>query len=277
MRVAVTGASGRIGRFAVRELLRAGYDVRQVDRTHPGEGEAAFIQTDIRDLGQVCVALHGCDAVLHLAAIPTLTGQSAPEVFAVNVLGTFNVCEAAALLGIGRVAAISSASALGVAYRHRTVQLNYLPVDEDHPLVPQDAYGLSKQVGEDVLRALHRRTDAVTVSLRFPAVLDVVGQPEQVAALAADEQRALHTLWAYLDLRDAALACRLALEARGLSGEGLYVAAPEGLNAEPSAALAARHFPDAEVRADATGHWAMLDSQRAERLLGFRAERVYQS
>src|SRR5262245_58660236 len=91
MYIAVTGAGGMLGRHAVADLFQAGHQVRALDRTMPPTWDTEFRRAEMRDLGQVCGAFHGCDAVLHLAAIPTLTGHSYDEVFSTNVLSTYNV------------------------------------------------------------------------------------------------------------------------------------------------------------------------------------------
>lgn len=272
MYIAVTGASGMLGRHAVADLLAAGHQVRALDRSMPRTWSTEFRRAEMRDLGQVCGALHGCEAVLHLAAIPTLTGHSYDEVFTTNVISTYNVLEAAALLGIKRIVTISSCSALGVAYRFHHVALQYLPVDEAHPLLPQEAYGLSKQVGEQICSAFHRRTGGAALSMRFPFIWDSQQAPDVLAHLSNDEHAAVNTLFSYIDARDAARACRLALETPGLTDEAFYVMAPETFMKEPSAALARRHFPEAEIRGDEQGHWAFHNCSRAEQLLGFSAE-----
>lgn len=275
MRVAITGASGGLGRYAVREMLEAGHQVYSIDRTKP-TAAVPFCIVDTSDLGQVCGAFHGCDAVLHLAAIPSPTGYPPEVVFTNNVLGTFNVLEAAALLGITRVVTISSTSALGVAYGTRPVPLQYVPVDEDHPVLPQDAYGLSKQVGEDICAAFNRRTGGDAVSLRFPLIWDSAAYPNQVPELSNDEEEARHTLWSYIDSRDAARACRLALETPGLGAQAFYVMAPETFMRVPSAELARRHYPNLhEIRGDDTGHWSFHDCTRAKNAFGFEAKYLY--
>ncbi len=272
MRVAVTGASGMLGRSAVKDLLAAGHEVFQLDRVVPQNQDAPYRVIDILDLGQVCGAFHGCDAVLHLAAIPTLSGQAYEVVFRTNVMGTFNVLEAAALLGIQRVVTISSCSALGVAYRFHQVDLLYVPVDEAHPLVPQDAYGLSKQVGEDLCRSFHRRTGGAAISMRFPWICDDPQWPKALEGAADNEEGSMSTLWSYIDVRDAARACRLALETPGLTDEAFYVTAPETFMRETSGDLARRHFATAEIRADPNTYWSFHDCSLAERVLGFKAE-----
>src|SRR5260370_36285218 len=95
IRVAVTGASGTLGRAAVSHLLGAGYEVRAIDRTPPRTPSCPFCMVDIRDLGQVCGALAGCDAVLHLAALPSPVGHPQEAAFSINAFGTFNRMEAA--------------------------------------------------------------------------------------------------------------------------------------------------------------------------------------
>lgn len=272
MHIAVTGASGMLGRNAVDDLLRAGHTVLQIDRAAPANRAAPYRRADLRDFGQACGVLHGCDAVLHLAAIPTPTTDAYSEVFATNVLSTFNVLEVAALLGITRVVTISSCSALGVAYRFSPVPLQYLPVDEAHPLLPQDAYGLSKQVGEDICRSFHRRTGGAALSMRFPLIWDRAAYPDLLPQLADNEAGAMHTLWSFIDSRDAARACRLALEVPGLTDQSFYVTAPETFMRQPSAELARRHFPAAELRGDAQGHWSFHDCALAQQLLHFEAE-----
>src|SRR5258706_5762061 len=198
MRVAITGASGQLGQHCVAEFLKAGHELRLSDRVSMPGSKIPFQTANIRDLGQVLGAISGCEAVLHLAAIPAPIGHPQEEVFANNVLGTFNVLEACTLLGISRIVTISSISAMGVAYAyHHPVALRYVPLDEDHPLLPQDAYGLSKQVGEDTCAAFNRRTGGDAVSLRFPAIWDSVKFPDLLSEMAADEHHGHHTLWSY--------------------------------------------------------------------------------
>jgi nucleoside-diphosphate-sugar epimerase len=275
MKIAITGASGSLGRYAVQEVLNAGHQVVAIDRVKAArlpETVPSWI-IDIGDLGQVCGAFRGCDSVLHLAAIPSPIGFPPEVVFSNNTIGTFNVLEAAAILGIKKVVSISSCSALGVAWGLLPVPLEYVPIDEDHPLLPQDAYGLSKQVGEAICEAFHRRTGGDALSLRFPLIWDREAFPDSLRNMAKDEVVARHTLWSFIDIRDAATACRLALETPNLGAQAFYLTAPETFVTTPSAELAERHFPTLrEIRADRSGHWSFHDCTRAERLLGFKPQ-----
>src|SRR3954452_21744307 len=127
MRVAITGASGSLGKYAVAEFLSAGHEVRATDRVPSLDSKVPFQRADICDLGQVIGAVHGCEAILHLAAIPAPVGFPQEQVFANNTVGTFNVLEAAYMLGISRVVTISSVSALGVAWGAHPAALRYVP------------------------------------------------------------------------------------------------------------------------------------------------------
>jgi len=276
MYVAVTGASGNLGHYVVADLLAAGHSVKQIDHVLPATSHLPFHIVDIRQLDQVRAGLDGCNAVVHLAAIPSPRAGYADLVFGTNVTGTFNVLESAAMLGIERVVNVSSSSALGVAYAERPVPLQYVPIDEAHPLMPQDVYGLSKQLGEECCAAFHRRTGGVAVSMRFPLIWNHQRDPDLLATLAADEQQGRHTLWSYIDIRDAARACRLAVEVPGVRDEAMYIAAPTTFAQRPSAALARQYFPTAAIRGDEQSYWAFHDCTRAAMLLGFTTNYTWQ-
>src|SRR5260370_19292741 len=121
------------------------------------DAEIRTIAADLSDLGQTYGALAGADAVIHLAAIPAPVGLPPEVVYRNNVISQFNVFEAAATLGIRRIVYASSISALGFPYQHRWSEPLYVPIDEEHPLLAQDCYALSKAHGEEVGAAFCRR------------------------------------------------------------------------------------------------------------------------
>jgi UDP-glucose 4-epimerase len=193
VQVVVTGACGRLGSVVVRLLCDDGVDVRAVDLeeaptalrrlrkqefSDPGivaspgpAGQLTYRQVNLTDLGQVYGVLAGASAVIHLGAIPSPAVNPPDVVFRNNVLAQFNVFEAAATLGIRRVVSASSVSALGFPWQHRWSEPLYFPIDELHPLLPQDAYGLSKALGEEIAAAYGRRGAGSTASLRFSTIL----------------------------------------------------------------------------------------------------------
>ncbi|MFF8959592.1 NAD-dependent epimerase/dehydratase family protein [Streptomyces sp. NPDC014894] len=152
--VAVTGGSGFIGRHLVKEIVTLGKRVVVIDLADPGHDitalpEVQHIRADLRDYGEVLLALHGVDAVFHLAgnASGPLSVENPRFDFQMNALGTCNVGEAASRLGVDRLVYLSSAIVYGIP---RTA-----PITEDHPTRPFLPYGASKLAGELTLRSLH--------------------------------------------------------------------------------------------------------------------------
>lgn len=273
MKVLVSGSDGRIGRATVVELRAQGYEVTPADlkATQPWDTQIV----DFTDLGQVIGVMQGHDAVVHLAAIPSPSFHTADLVFRVNVVSTFNVLEAATILGITNITMASSISALGYAFRHRPFNPLYLPIDEAHPLLSQDCYGLSKMIGEELAEGfLRRRPEMSLASLRFTAVLDESAQSWLPAAREqpTDDVSTYGAFWTFVDVRDAAAACRCALEYEAPGHEAFYICAPIIYRPDEIRELMARHFPgDYPIDDSLRGVVSPVDVSKAARLLGWRA------
>ncbi len=278
MRVLVTGSAGKLGQWAVRELKTHHHHVTGFDRARPAEAGGAALIGDVEQLEAVAAACEGADAVLHLAGIPT-HGRAPDDVtFRVNVMGAFNVHEAARRAGVSRVVSMSSEAVLGWAPGswHRAHLPDYLPIDEDHPCRPQDCYGLSKLALEAVGRSFTDRCGMTTVFIRAPWVVS----PEELDELArADGRRAdTFALFHYIDVRDLAEACRLALEVDLAGSHALFVGAGESTVPIPLAELYPRLAPAIGERAAAlTGCRAPVSIERARRLLGWSPRRSWRS
>ncbi len=271
MRVAVTGAAGRLGSATVAALLAQNHEVVGIDQTLIANRDVRRIRLDLRDLGQTYGALAGADVVIHLAAIAAPVGLPPELVYATNVLSTFNVFEAAATLGIRRVVSASSVSALGFPWQHRWSEPDYLPIDEAHPLIPQDCYGLSKVHGEDVAAAYCRRGAGSAASLRFSTILTQEAYEPLIARTREDPYGQAHLLWSYVDVRDAADACVLAAEAAFEGHEPLYITADDTTSELPTADLLDRCFPAVpRLPGDRSPRWSLLEISRAARVIGYR-------
>lgn len=276
MKVIVTGGSGRLGRQVIRELLAHGYEVLSLDRVPPPEGLCPGWLADLRDIGALYQAMAGARAAVHLGAYQKPGIASDSETFSNNLCATYNVLKAAADLSLARVVVASSVAAYGFLYAKRMPRPDYLPLDEEHPCSPQDPYGLSKRLGEEIAEAFAASAGLTTASLRLAGInfdLEYANFAERWREPAAR----LGGFWSYVDARDAALACRLALEA-AISGHRIFnVAAPTSTMREPTEELVARYVPGVRIkRAGPAANWSGLDSSRAERELGFRAAHTWE-
>jgi len=269
-RIVVTGGAGRLGRLAIAELLQQGYEVLAVDRTRPERLQCRFLEADLTNAAAVYDVLAGCDGVLHLGAIPGPTVLPASVIFENNVRSTQIVVDAAAALGVQRLIFASSVFALGWHEEPDRYWPEYVPVDEEHPLTPFEAYGLSKQIGETICAAASRRTGMPTVSLRLMNII----QPDGYFALPwpspTSETGVRFVMWPYVDARDAARACRLALEAETSGHEALYIAAEETRFEVPTRELLRRLAPSSlEIRGPLEGCRSVISIEKARRLIGF--------
>jgi len=282
LKIVVTGGVGKIGQWVVKELIdgsegKTPHEVVVFDRViGPASGPfqtgpIRYLLGDVLDLGQVMSALAGVDAVIHMAALPAPRYTTDDVTFRNNVLGTFNVHEAAWRLGIRRVVSTSSTGILGWVYRERDFLPAYLPIDEDHPINPQDSYGLSKKVSEDIARSYADRSDMETIALRPSGVMT----PEQLVELRAAGGRnpARFGLGDYVDLRDLARAYRLAVE-RPLSGWNVaFVVADDSNFPIPLSEVLPKLMPGlGELAKDLTGTMSGISNVRAKKLLGWQPE-----
>lgn len=271
-RVLVTGAAGLVGRAVLADLRAHGMAVTALDLADPGDLRVdRVVVGDVADPATVRAALDGVDAVAHLAARPS-PGHGTPlEVFQGNTSGTFNVLEEAGRAGIRRAMTAGSYSILGLPWASVPGHPEYLPVDEQHPLVIEDPYGLSKQADECTAQAMTRRHGMTVTALRFPFIANQARERERLAETIADPGFAAADCWAYLDVRDAATATRLALTAPISGFHAVFVAAPRILAPYPTEALIAAYHPHVPVRSPIRGRDVPIDLSAAREVLGFTA------
>lgn len=271
MRILITGATGRVGRSVVEEL-QGEHELVAFCR-HPSAKpiKARTFLGDVTNLGQVYTAMAGVDAVVHLAAFTSVAVAPPDVVFQTNTMGTFNVAEAAANLGVKKVVYSSSGSVLGFAYRTRMFIPEYLPMDEAHPLRPQDPYALSKWVGEEILETITRRTGLQTIVLRPPTVLTPESYAEVVPRLLKGWISSGSSILSYVDALDFAQAVRLALEDDTIVHDRFFISADDALCPEPVCEAFPRLHPGTEEMAKALGATGSpISSARAKRILGYR-------
>jgi nucleoside-diphosphate-sugar epimerase len=266
MRVAVTGASGKLGRAAVRELLAHDCEVVATDLS-PARGDAHVLHliADLTDYGQTADVLHGVDAVVHLANIPAPDLHPPAATFTANTTMNFNVFHAAMQLGLRRVVWASSETTLGLPF---DVPPRYAPVDEDHYPLPTSTYALSKVVSETIAEHVSRWSGIPFVALRFSNIFEPP-EYERIATFWDDPLLRKWNLWGYIDVRDAATACRLALDAPVAGAESFIIAAEDTVMNRPSAALVHEVFPTVSLTREVGEFETLLSIDRARLKLKF--------
>jgi nucleoside-diphosphate-sugar epimerase len=280
-RVLVTGATGLLGREVVRDLVANGYRVHAVDRRPPEpgtlpEGDVWFIETDLHDLGQVAQVMRGCVAVIHLGAIPRPYAHPDDVVFSNNTIATFTVFQAASLLGIDRIAFASSESIYGTAWTPRRFFMQWAPADESHPLRVHDAYALSKETDEATARMFCQRDRISAAALRFAWIGSREAQFAQVRERGdAPTPQDAALLFSYVDIRDAARACRLAIEVAAVRPFGFRafnIMAADTLVTIPTEEALRRYAPDTEIRSPLPGFSGGFDCSAAKEILGWEPQ-----
>jgi nucleoside-diphosphate-sugar epimerase len=269
MKIAVTGGSGGIGRAITDAGLAAGHEIVSIDRKAPETPlpGVTYITADAADYHALVAAFAGCDAIIHMAAIPHPMADPNHVVHNNNVVGSYTALRAAVENGIMRICQASSVNAIGQAFS-RKPRYDYFPLDEDHPNYAEDPYSLSKWICEQQADAFARRYDGISIaSMRFHWVLpDFAYAVEHYGRVdwTVDKH-----LWGYTRRDMAADACLRAVQTDLKGHEVFYILAPDTVSDTPSRELAAAHFPDVPIRGPFDGRASFMTSAKATRLLGW--------
>ncbi len=285
--VVVTGGSGKAGRAVIRDLVAHGYRVMNVDLAPPREPLCHFFKADLAVFGDAVEAMRRAagtvdrrrtplgeaEAVIHLAGIPAPSLAPDATTFQNNLMSTYNVFSAATLFGIRRVVWASSETAFGLPFS-RTPPV-FAPITEDHPLAPETGYALAKVLAEQMAREMHRWNPATSfIALRISNIFEE-SDYAAIPSFWANPELRRWNLWSWVDSRDVAQACRLALEADVAGAEPFIIAAADTVMREPSRALMARAFPAVSVRADLGEFETLLSIDKASRVLGYRPQHTW--
>ncbi len=167
MRLLVTGGAGYVGSIVSQRLLERGDEVTVLDslsRGHRGAvpDDAEFVQADLLDAEALATVLErGYDGVLHFAALALVAESVAhPErYYRANVVGTLNLLDAMRAAEVRRIVFSSTCATYGEPDR--------VPISEDEPPKPVNAYGNSKLVVDRMLSDEARAHGLAAVSLRY--------------------------------------------------------------------------------------------------------------
>lgn len=274
MKIAITGARGTLGRTVVKTCADAGHHTVQINRTdqeYDGTPNSEMRTADVaNDYDATVKAFSGCDAVIHLAAIPDPIDKDDWKVHNNNVNSAFNGFRAAGELGIKRICYSSSVNAIGFSYSNRPLHFDYFPIDEDAPQRPTDPYALAKDEAELQARSFVNWFPGTSIScMRVHEVLPL--RETQKEHRENWEGSAVRQLWGWVHPNAVARACLLAVErADRVYGCQIFnICAPTTTQTTPSEQLAKEYYPHAHIRRDMSGNQAFFTTDKAERILGW--------
>ncbi len=285
MRILFTGGSGKAGKHVVAYLATAGHRILNVDQVplrHPGVGD---LVADITDAGQMLGAMTAhidmaemelgaaprFDAVVHFAAVPALLLRPDGETYRVNVMGTYNVIEAAVKLGIPKIIIASSETTYGVCFSNGVVDPKVLPLDEDYDIDPMDSYGMSKAVNEATARSFQRRSGTDIYALRIGNVIE----PDEYSRFPdffVDPGQRRRITFSYIDARDLGQIVDLALRKDGLGFQIFNACNDTNSVCQTNQELLARFFPRVPLSRPVGPHESLLSNRKIKSVLGFKEQ-----
>jgi nucleoside-diphosphate-sugar epimerase len=285
MRVLFTGGSGKAGRHVVAYLAAQGHRVLNFDRVALGLAGVHDLIGDITDAGQVYSAMRShagydemetgtgaqlFDAVVHFAAVPRHGMMPDTETFRVNVMGTYNVLEAALKMGIAKVIIASSETTYGVCFSDGVVDPKVLPLDEDYDIDPMDSYGMSKKVNEVTAQSFQRRFGADVYALRIGNVVEPHEYATLFPPLRDDPGLRRRITFSYIDARDLGQIVDLCLQRDGLGFQVFNAANDTNAVPQPNSELLARFFPGVPLSRALDEQEGLLSNRKIREVLGFR-------
>ena len=284
MRILFTGGSGKAGRHACAYLRDQGHRVVNFDKVPLGMDGVDDRLGDMTDLGQVYDVMNSYagfdelvpgtgvpsfDAVVHFAAVPRILVTGDAECYRTNTLGTYNVIDAALKMGVRKIIFASSETTYGICFADGERKPEYLPLDEEHPVIPEDSYAMSKVCNEVTARSFQRRSGADIYGLRINNVIEPHEYATDFPAYIADPDLRLRNFFAYIDARDLGQMVQCCLDTDGLGFEVFNVANDDHSVALDTDALVARYYADVPVAAMGPRE-TFYSNTKAKRMLGFK-------
>jgi nucleoside-diphosphate-sugar epimerase len=267
--VLVTGYSGKIAPAIVSRLENE-FQVTLFSRKPLDTGYPVVVG-DLTSFEDCQSAMVGVDMVVHLAAC----SEPDPNAFPVNVYGTYNLLEAARIEGVQRFISASTNCVYGHCFplSDRCFPLAYLPIDEDHPLVPEDNYGITKVLAEKLLETYTDTWGITTAALRLTWVWGEKETRDRIDMQEFKEDVFAPYFWSYVDELDVAEAVYLTLTTPELPKYGVYnIMAADTMSELDTSELVRRFYPDVELKRAFTGRESLFDCNRAKEAFNYNPQ-----
>lgn len=287
MKVLITGASSKLGKFVIREL-RTQHELVLMSRQEPASefSDLPWIQGDLTLFADCQQAVHGVEAIQHLAAQPwpvdhpalreqaVRQGLPVETTFKTNMLGSYNLMQAAVEAGVRLVVMSGSNCALGHGFRisQAPFPLQALPINETHPCQPEDSYSFSKLAGE-MLLASYTQAYGIRTYITRPSGICPPERRQQMAQNATPVQGWNPWLWCWVGSEDVASAHRLIMEAAEQlpPHDVYYLNADDTTALEPSLELVERFNPSLKpIVEQLEGHQSFFSNQKLKQAVGWQ-------
>lgn len=275
MKIAVTGGSGKFARYLVPGLIHE-HEVSLFDKQPPDQNTSLFIPGEVTDMNKLIKVFQNANAVIHLAALRSRYNHLPIKVMQTNTVGTYCVLEASRRAEVEKIIFASSDAVLGMSQSRTEFPPEYLPIDEAHPLKPQDPYGISKLLGERMCRCYAVGYNMNIVVLRFSNIL-CPGDEQRYLEDAKDPSIRRKSLWAWIHVVDAVNAIIRVLDSELQGFDVFHIAADDiCLLRQDVQELLEKYFPKIVIRRPLTDKKSLIDCRKAKQVLGFQITRKFE-
>ena len=287
MKVLITGASGKLAAYIIRDLA-ADYELVLMSRRKPADefSHLPWVEGDLANFADCARAVAGVDAIQHIGAQPwpvdhpemraRAEEQGIPfdATFKTNMLGTYYLMQAAVEAGVKTVVMAGSNCALGHGFSisDTPFPIERLPIDETHPTWPEDSYSFSKRAGEDLLASYSRAYGIRTYVTRIAGICPLERR-QAMAANVKPVQSWSPWLYCWVSSEDTASAHRLLMKAApDLPVHDVYfLNADDTTTLEPSRDLIERFNPGLlPLVTQLDGHNSFLNCDKLKQAVGWR-------
>ena len=284
MRILFTGGSGKAGKHSINYLLDHGHSVLNLDKVCLDNPKVLTRFADIADAGQVFDVMQSYanyaelangtgvpsfDAVVHFAAIPRLLMTSDNECFRINTMGTYNVIDAAIKMGVKKIVFASSETTYGICFASGEAKPDYLPIDEEHPTIPEDSYAMSKVVNEATAKSFQRRSNVDIYGLRINNVIEPHEYSVKFPAFIENPDLRKRNIFSYIDARDLGQMVEKCLQKNGLGFQIFNVSNNNHSVNLSSEELLKLYYKDVPLKQNDIPD-SFYSNEKAKRLLGFK-------
>lgn len=278
MKVIVTGGNGKVGRYTVRDLVKAGHEVISMDLEKPDPRNAVdgvkYLPVELKENGEVADLFMDLrpEGVCHIAAWPNPSFGARSKIFANNVTSTYNVMQSAGDCGTRRFIYASSEMATGWLTTEELPPR--FPFKEEDRVDSPNAYAMSKYMGEVIADSMAVRYPEMPIcSLRINNVI----MPDEYGILRERREQfpgpGSANYWSYNDVRDVARAFRAALEGQSSGHEVFLIAARDTCLDRPiREAVKIRYGAQGNFAGEHGPHDSCFDCSKIKQFFGWEAK-----